>query len=132
MGSNNQDAYPLAFSELVVYIVETKSNSDTPIIFRLADMVTLYRQRLEQLGVETPDVNSTRLKDKLLAELTELQAHKQGRDVLLAFQKDIGLVLSQASDNSEGIILAKAAKILRRHMLDHKSTFDGNFHKGLY
>ena len=57
--------------------------------------------------------------------------HKQGRDVLLAFQKDVGFVLSEASDYySEAIILGKAANILRRHMLDHKSTFDGTFHEG--
>ncbi|KAJ8046458.1 hypothetical protein HOLleu_05132 [Holothuria leucospilota] len=129
MVSDNQGAYPLAFSELVIYIVESKSNSGGPTVFRLAELVNLYRQRLEQLGVDAPDVNSTRLKDKLLAELPELQAHKQGRDVLLAFQEDIGVALSQSSDYSEAMILAKAAKILRRHMLDHKSTFDGTFHE---
>ena len=93
-------------------------------------MVQLYSQRLEQLGVEAPYVNSTRLKEKMLAEIPELEAHKQGKHVLLAFQKDVGLALSQASDYSEAIILGKAAKILRRHMLDHKSTFDGTFHEG--
>ena len=41
-----------------------------------------------------------------------------------------GLALSQASDYSEAIILAKAATILRRHMLDHTSKFDGTFHDG--
>lgn len=56
IGRNNQDAYLLAFSELVIYIVETKCNSEALIVFRLADMGNLYRQRLEQLGVETPDV----------------------------------------------------------------------------
>ena len=125
-----EDAHPLAFSELVIYIVETKSSCEGPAVFRLADMVQLYSQRLEQLGVEAPYVNSTRLKEKLLAEIPELAAHKQGKHVLLAFQKDVGLALSQASDYSETIILGKAAKILRRHMLDHKSTFDGTFHEG--
>ena len=93
-------------------------------------MVQLYSQRLEQLGVEALYVNSARLKEKLLAEIPELAAHTQGKHVLLAFQKDVGLALSQASDYSEAIILGKAAKILRRHMLDHKSTFDGTFHEG--
>ena len=125
-----EDAHPLVFSELVIYIVETKSSCEGPAVFRLADMVQLYSQRLEQLGVEAPYVNSTRLKEKLLAEIPELAAHKQGKHVLLAFQKDVGLALSQASDYSEAIILGKAAKILRRHMLDHKSTFDGTFHEG--
>ena len=60
-----------------------------------------------------------------------MEAHKQGRDVLLAFHKDVGLVLSEASDYySEVIILSKAANILRRHMLDHNYAFDGTFHEG--
>ena len=90
-------------------------------------MASLYKQRLQQLGVQVPEVNSTRLKDKLLKELPELEAHKKGRDVLLAFQDDVGFALSDSCDYSDAIILAKAAKILRRHMLGHKSTFHGTF-----
>ena len=126
-----QDVYPLAFSELITYIVDTKSSKEGPSLLRLADMVQLYKQRLEQIGgIEKPDVNSTRLKEKLLAEISELEAHKQVRDVILTFDEDIGLALSQASDYSDAIILAKATKILRRHMLDHMSKFDGTFHDG--
>ena len=125
-----QDVYPLAFSELITYIVDTKSSKEGPSLLRLADMVQLYKQRLEQLGIEKPDVNSTRLKEKLLAEISELEAHKQERDVILTFDEDIGLALSQASNYSDAIILAKVAKILRRHMLDHTSKFDGTFYDG--
>ncbi|KAJ8399555.1 hypothetical protein AAFF_G00409660 [Aldrovandia affinis] len=121
------DIFPLVLSELVNYIVETSLSSDAPAIFHLADMSNLYQQRLEQLGVNSPTVNSTRLKEKLLAEIPELEAHKQGRYVLLAFQVDVGLALSQASKYSEALIMAKAAKILRRHILDHQSRFDGTF-----
>lgn len=46
----------MAFSELLACIVETQSN-ESPDILWLADMVSLYRQRLEQLGVATPNVN---------------------------------------------------------------------------
>jgi len=37
--------------------------------------------------MKTPDVNSTRLKEKLLAEIPELESHKKGRDILLASKK---------------------------------------------
>jgi hypothetical protein len=47
--------------------------------------------------MKAPDVNSTRLKEKLLAEIPEFESHK-GRDILLAFKKDIGAIL-----NVEGI-----------------------------
>ena len=57
--------------------------------------------------------------------MPELEAHQKGRNVLLAFHKDVGSTLSQACEYTEAIILAKAAKIIRRNMLDHKSKFDG-------
>lgn len=122
--------FPMALSELVTYIVETSLNSDGPSAFRHTDMCNLYQQPLDQLGVHSLTVNSTRLREKLLAEIPELTAHKQGRDVLLAFQKHVGLALSQASEDSEALIMAKAAKILISHILDHKSRFDGTFHEG--
>ena len=59
-----------------------------------------------------------------MAEIPELEAHKSGRDVLLAFKTDVGTALSQASNYSEAIILGKAAKILRKRMIDHNFTFN--------
>ncbi|KAI4799944.1 hypothetical protein KUCAC02_016482 [Chaenocephalus aceratus] len=79
------------------------------------------RLRLEQLGVESPDVHPTRLKDQLLFHIPKLQAHHQGRDVMLAFENDVGSILSQASKYGEAIHLAKAAGIIRR---DFSSTFN--------
>ena len=127
--THEQNAYAQAFSELVIYIVETKSCSEDLSVFRLADLVNLYQQRLEQLGVEKP-VNATRLKDRLLAEVPELEAHKQGINVLLAFKSDVGSALSQACEYDDAMILGKAAKILRTQMLNHKASFDGTFHEG--
>ena len=53
------DVYPLVLSELVNYIVETSLNSDGPTVFSLADIYQLYQQRLAQLGVNAPTVNTT-------------------------------------------------------------------------
>lgn len=118
---------PQLFSELLVYLIETKTNAVDPVVFRLADLVSLYQQRLQQLGVKDHNVNSTRLKDKLLGEIPELEAYKKGRDVLLAFKEDVGTVLSKAINYTEAIIITKAAKILRQRMMDHKSSFTGTF-----
>ncbi len=126
--SAEKEACPLVFSELLTYITETRNSSNEPVVFRLAELVSLYKQRLQQFVTDIPDVNSTRLKDRLLAEIPELEAYKKGRDVLLAFKRDIGPVLSDASNYSDAIILAKAANILRRQMVDHKCKFDGTFH----
>ena len=109
------DAHPQVFSKLVTYLVETTRSGKGPAVFILADIVQLCTRRLEQLGVVSSVVSSSRLKDKLLSEMPELEAHKQGRDVLLAFQKDVGFVLSEASDYySDALIISKAANILRR------------------
>jgi len=122
------ESYPVAFSELVIYIMDSKvTNTEaTPVVFRLADLAALYKSRLEQLGVDSPDVNSTRLKEQL-GRIPDLEAHKKGRDVLLAFKEDVSTVLSDASKYSEAIHLAKAANIIRREMLDHKTKFSKEF-----
>jgi hypothetical protein len=88
--TQEREVYPLVFSELPTYIVEIKTSSDNPVVFRLADLVSLYKQRLEQLVMKTPDVNATRLKEKLLAEIPEFESHKKARDIFLALKKDIG------------------------------------------
>ena len=109
----------------MTYIVESSLCSEKPVTFR-----HLYQQHLAQLGVDSPRVNSTRLKDKLLEEIPELEAHRSGRDLLLAFQKDVGKALTQSNDFSDTLIIAKAAKILRKCMLEHQSKFDGTFPAG--
>ena len=45
----------------------------------------------------------------------------------LPFKMTWVLLCQDSGDYSDAIILAKAAKILRRHMPGHKSTFDGTF-----
>lgn len=126
------DLYPVVFSELVIYIMDCRVTSPdtTPTIFKLSDLVTLYKCRLEQLGVKSPDVNPTRLKQQLLSRIPELEAHRKGRDVLIAFKKDVSSVLSDASKYSEAIHLAKAADIIRKEMLAHKAKFSMNYQEG--
>lgn len=127
------DVYPMVISELVAYLVESNLCSKGPVTFCMPDICHMYQKRLEQLGVDSPNVNSTRLKEKLLAEIPELEAHrsgKDGRDIVLAFQKDGGKALAQSSDFSEALVVAKAAKLLRRCILDHQSRFDGTFSEG--
>ena len=59
-GSREKEVYPCACSELLAYIVETQTGSESPPIFRLADlyvicMVNLDRQWLEQLLNQTQE-----------------------------------------------------------------------------
>ena len=119
----------MVFSELLTYITEKSNNSDELVVFRLAELVSLVKDRLEQFGTNIADVNSTRLKEKLLAEIPGIEAYKKGRDVLLAFKKDVGPILSTASTYSDALILAKAAGMFRSHMVYHKSRFEGTLHE---
>jgi hypothetical protein len=98
------------------------------VVFKLSELGELYQKRLEQKGIQS-GVIKTRLKEKLLAEISELEAHKSGREVLLAFKKDIGPVLSSASSYTDALLLGKAAKILWKDMINHKFTFDGHFNE---
>ena len=118
-----REAYAIAFSELVTFITESKtatSADDGAVRFKMAELVKLYGQRLEQLGVDCPDLNSTRLKEQLLLHMPELQAYHEGRDVFIVFHSDIGDVLAQKNITSDAIHLAKAASIVRQDMLSHK------------
>lgn len=122
------DAYPVAFSELVIFIHESKLTSHKqPSVFRLAELSNLYSQRLLQLGVEQPSVNSSRLNECQLHHIPGLEAYKKGRDVLLPFNEDVGPVLSKGSEYDDTIIVGMDAWILRRQMMQCKASFQGNY-----
>ena len=93
--------------------------------------MNLYSLRVQQLGGDTSNkIHSTDLKNRILANMPGMQAHKQGRDILLVFEDDVGLALKQASGrdfDSEAMTLLRATNIVRRDILAKKSTFSGGF-----
>ena len=71
-----------------------------------------------------------RLKNQLLAAIPNLEANKEGREIILAFKPDIGEAISRAcnaDENSDKAILAKAADIVRKDMLALSNDFAGSF-----
>jgi hypothetical protein len=129
--TKDQQLYGIALAELVAYIEESRAESDSVSVFKLVDLVNLYSSRLKQLGVETPDrVHSTHLKNRILSHFPDMQAHPEGRDVLLVFNTDIGAALREASKNdfdNEALILKQASNIVRRELFDKNSVFAGTF-----
>lgn len=117
----------VVFAELVLYIEETRLDEETAPVFKLADLTQLYQSRMEQLGVELdPRVHSTRLKQRLLAHFSDMRAHNKGRDVLLAFEDDVGDALAKACEldsDSDAVHLARAAQIVRRHIFWRNQGF---------
>jgi hypothetical protein len=124
-------SHGIALAELLTYIDEARMDADIAPVFKLADLLRLYSTRLEQLGVEQHiRPHSTELKNRILAQFPDLSAHRDGRNILLAFNKDLGLALRKACDedyDDEAICLARAAKIVRRDMFELQATFTGSF-----
>ena len=58
---------------------------------------------------ENPEIHSTCLKEKLIEAIPALTAHMKGREVLLAFEKVIGSLISNAlpGDNDDNAIVLR-------------------------
>ena len=98
-------------------------------MFKLANLVELYQSRMQRLGVKLDTtVDSTRLKQRHLAQFPDMRAHTNGRDVLLIFEEGVGDALTKAcelySDN-DVVHLARAAQTVRRHIFEEGEPFNG-------
>ena len=106
---------------------DTHIESDAAPVFRLAELARLYKTRQKLTGADVSDrFNNTHLKTRILAHQQDRQAYREGRNVLLAFSKDVGAALRQAYErdfDDEAWILSKAAKIVRRDMFSTESKF---------
>jgi hypothetical protein len=127
--TKDKEAHAIALSELITYMYEKRVSSikKSPPVFQLKDLTNMYLDRLRQLEVSSASINKTRLKEQVLYYMPEIEANKQGRNVVFAFKKDIGTMLTKGSEYDDGLILAKAATILRKHMLKNKSSLTGTF-----
>jgi hypothetical protein len=56
--SREREVYALVFSELFTCILGIKTSSDNPVVFRLTDIVSLSKQRFEQVGMKTHDAKA--------------------------------------------------------------------------
>ncbi len=73
-------------------------NESVP-VFKLKDLVAMYSSRVKQLGTSLNGrINSTHLKDRILAHFPDLQALKDGRDIILIFNEDIGPAMRKACE----------------------------------
>lgn len=135
-GTNEQKdsdtiVHGIALAELVTYIEDAQADSDIVSIFKLADLKRMYSTRVEQLGTcLSGRVNSTHLKNRILAHFPDLQAHKEGRDILLVSNKDVGPAMKKVCEqdaDTDAIHLAHAAKIVRKEIFNKKACFTGTF-----
>ena len=90
--------------------------TDTIPVFKLSDLIK-HNSSLQDLGLTLQTrIRSTRFKQRLLAQSEDIAAYNEGREVMSAFNCDIGEVISTAASTNyddDGYILAKAERILR-------------------
>lgn len=72
----------IVLAELVSFVKDSRMNKGVAAVFRLTDLMAMYSNRLEQFGLDmNKRPNSTHVKDRILAAIPDLQAHKQGREI---------------------------------------------------
>ncbi|CAC5416167.1 unnamed protein product [Mytilus coruscus] len=103
-----------ALAKLVTYIFETQRNSEESVVFRLADLPNLYKERLTELGSSSAQ------------KIPELEAHTKDRDVLLMFEKDIGPAIAFACDYIDTMHMEKTTEMIRCQVATKKTTFSGS------
>lgn len=127
--SNSSVCHGIAFAELVSYIQSFEHDETTAPVFRMSKLCTLYNTRLQELGVSC-SLHTTRLRQKLLDACPELQECNTGRerDATLVFKRDLGYAVSKVVDHdSDALLLAQAAKIVRREIFSKQENFNGDF-----
>ena len=94
---------------------------------------SLYVQRLLQLDTKS-SYSFNKIDGSLFSSIFEQEEHKKGHDVLHSFSRDICSVLSDANKykDDEALHQVKAANIVRRDMLYHKTEFSNKFHDGFF
>ena len=84
---------------------------------------------MQRLGVKLDTrVDSTRLKQRLLAQFPDMRANTKGRDVLLIFEEGVGDALTKACEldsDTDVVHLARAAQTVRRHIFEEGEPFNG-------
>ena len=82
----------IALAELVTYIDDVQAEIERFVVFKLKYLVVMYSTYLSAAARSNLNsrVNSTYLKDVTLAHFPDMQAHKDGQEIILIFSDDVG------------------------------------------
>ena len=123
----------IIFSKVLKFIEESirASVETTTPEFYLKELTEMNKRHLIAQGTtETANsVHRTRLKNAILENVPGLCVTKRGKYVLLTLNSELrralfNVCLSSYSD--DGILLTKAARIIRKYLLRHKQQFNGD------
>ena len=104
-------------------------------VFKMEDLRRLYQEMLRNLDTSeeiTNNVNVIRLKEEILEEVPAPCEQRNGKFILLTLDAHVGKALFDVTRNShkdDGIVLSRAAKIIRKHMFDKEEIFNGDLSK---
>ena len=120
----------IAFAKTISFIEEFFEEMDTSGVphLRLADLAKMYIAKLEDLGANASNVNSTRLKKRILSTLPDVSAHPQGKHILFISDQDVGEAIKLVNEldaDAEAVHLARAARIVRKDILRQNQSFEG-------
>ena len=122
----------IALSEIASIIEEKVLHDKQTPVFCVKYLKKMFQNRLKTLGaseIMIQNVNVTRMKEDLLEQVPGLREQRDGKYVILTVDDEFGRALIQCSQNTmkeDGIIISKAAKIVRRCMFKEDEIFDGN------
>ena len=128
ISDDERKIHGIAFAELISLIEERVENAGNIIpVFKSSDLRNYYQQTLQHLGVtlETK-IHSARLKNRIMNHFDDMSAHSEGKELVLVFNHDIGDAISSAASidfYDEGVILQRAANIIRRYIIINRFVF---------
>ena len=86
--------------------------------------------KLEQLGSNMSErTHATRLKEKLLTQIPDLEAHKGKYEIMLPFKYDVGetlLDVKARDQESDDDVPIRAANIVRKEIFQKQYKFTGS------
>ena len=112
---------------MVSYIEEYgQLGGDQNHVFKLIDLKALHCERLQKLGGNTTgNIHSTRLAEKLLQHIPNLETHHSNFGTELSFNDDIGDALLHACNldpDDEAIMMMRVAKLIRKEVLEKNTA----------
>ena len=95
-------------------------------------IVSMYSDRLKQVEIDSPSsIRTTRLKDKILANILDLKVYAERRVNLLGSTADVGPVLRTVYEDddfdSNFIHIYRAAKLVRKDIPHMSTESSGSF-----
>jgi hypothetical protein len=110
--------HSVSFSYIINFIEESRSNGTYS--FQLKDLTATYESRMLELENSSISVHRTRLKERILRAIPELQAFSGKKEIILAFPTGVSDVLKknmQEQWDDEEVQLARSATLLRKKII---------------